>query len=455
MRSPDRNPDKKNLRTAFPVDTVGRTGIARRTEPVGGRPFRSWPAAEFFHGGNRSLPNIIPGTPRSPSVSGGFRQLRLPAGRGIGPEAEPAPEGETEPGSMKKKPSSSERLRSFHAQFSGNDQVLILINADPDAIASAMAVKRLLWRKVAGVAVSNINVIKRPDNVAMVRLLGVSLIHVDEIKDPERYTRVVLVDSQPNHSPAFERFPIHLVIDHHPRTEFEAPFIDIRPAYGATATILTEYIRAAKIKPSARLATGLFHAIKTDTRNFERQTLMEDIRAFQFLFKYANTTLARKIEQADLRLDFLKYFRIALETMKMHRGRVFVHLGTVSNPDVCVLVADFFMRVNPVTWSIVSGVYQDNLVIIFRNDGVRKNAGKLARKGFCQLGSAGGHKSMARAEIPLPALEGRVNLEEYKEVLNWLIGRVERSPGPRAKSKRKENSRDSEKAATLPNRKKR
>lgn len=355
---------------------------------------------------------------------------------------------------MKKKPSSSERLRSFHAQFSGNDQVLILINADPDAIASAMAVKRLLWRKVASVAISNINVIKRPDNVAMVRLLGVSLIHVDEIKDPERYTRVVLVDSQPNHSPAFERFPIHLVIDHHPGTEFEAPFIDIRPAYGATASILTEYIRAAKIKPSARLATGLFHAIKTDTRNFERQTLMEDIRAFQFLFKYANTTLARKIEQADLRLDFLKYFRIALETMKMHRGRVFVHLGTVSNPDVCVLVADFFMRVNPVTWSIVSGVYQDNLVIIFRNDGVRKNAGKLARKGFCQLGSAGGHKSMARAEIPLSALEGRVNLEEYKEVLNWLIGRAERSPGRRAKNKRKENSRNSEKAATVPNRKK-
>lgn len=341
-----------------------------------------------------------------------------------------------------KKPSATERIRSFYRQFSGNDHVLILINADPDAIASAMAVKRLLWRKTADVTISSINVIKRPDNVAMVRLLDVPLVHVDDLGPPERYTRVIIVDSQPDHSPAFEKYPVHLVIDHHPRTAFEAAFIDIRPEYGATATILTEYIRAAKIKPSARLATGLFHAIKTDTRNFERQTLMEDVRAFQFLFKYANTTLARKIEQADLRLDFLKYFRIALETMKMHRGRVFVHLGTVSNPDVCVLVADFFMRVNPVTWSIVSGVYADKLVVIFRNDGIRKNAGKLARKGFCQLGSAGGHKSMARAEIPLSALEGEVDLTECKDVLSWLIDRVERSPG--VPSKCKTNSQNGE-----------
>ena len=44
-----------------------------------------------------------------------------------------------------------EKLRRFYDQFSGNDHVLIVINADPDAIASAMAVSRLLWRKVLNV----------------------------------------------------------------------------------------------------------------------------------------------------------------------------------------------------------------------------------------------------------------------------------------------------------------
>lgn len=75
----------------------------------------------------------------------------------------------------------SERLRRFYDIFSGDDQVLIGINADPDAIASAMAVKRLLWRKVAGVTIASTNVIKRPDNLTMLRLLGVRLVLFEEI----------------------------------------------------------------------------------------------------------------------------------------------------------------------------------------------------------------------------------------------------------------------------------
>jgi nanoRNase/pAp phosphatase (c-di-AMP/oligoRNAs hydrolase) len=74
--------------------------------------------------------------------------------------------------------SAREKILSFYAQFATDDQVLIPINADPDAIASAMAVKRLLWRKTAGVTIANVNVIKRPDNLAMIRLLKVGMQHV-------------------------------------------------------------------------------------------------------------------------------------------------------------------------------------------------------------------------------------------------------------------------------------
>jgi nanoRNase/pAp phosphatase (c-di-AMP/oligoRNAs hydrolase) len=321
--------------------------------------------------------------------------------------------------------SASEKLRRFYQQFSGSDQVLVLINADPDAIASAMAVKRLLWRKVAGVTLSNINVIKRPDNIAMVRLLRIGLIHTDEI-DITKYQRFVIVDSQPNHHETFAKFSFDVVIDHHPETGAKVPFSDIRPEYGATASIMTEYLRAAKIKPSAKLATGLFHAIKTDTRNFERQATAEDIKAFQFLFHHANTHLARKMEQADLRFDFLKYFQIAFEDMRMRRGKVFVHLGAVSSPDISVLIADFFMRLCSVKWSIVSCLYEEKLILIFRNDGLRKNAGKMAKNSFGQLGSAGGHKSMARAEIPLAALETLVDYADKKAVLYWIIAQTEK-----------------------------
>ena len=322
-------------------------------------------------------------------------------------------------------PLTPEKLRRFYDQFSSNDHVLILINADPDAIACAMAVKRLLWRKVAGITISNINVIKRPDNLAMIRLLGVNLVHVDEI-DENEFSRIVMVDSQPDHNESFARFKLDVIIDHHPDTGVRAPFLDIRPKYGAAASIMTEYLRAARIKPSAKLATGLFLGIKTDTDNFERQTQIEDVRAFQYLFKYANIHLARKIEQAELRLDFLKYFKTALQTRRMRKGKVFVHLGTVANPDVCVLIADFFMRVNSVTWSIISGIYEKKLIVIFRNDGIRRDAGNVAQKAFGFIGSAGGHKSMARAEMPVADLKEHTDYKDEKKLLRWIINRIEK-----------------------------
>jgi nanoRNase/pAp phosphatase (c-di-AMP/oligoRNAs hydrolase) len=287
-----------------------------------------------------------------------------------------------------------------------------------------MAVSRLLWRRVSNVTISHVNTINRPDNLAMLRLLGVAMTPFIEI-DPAQYSKIVIVDSQPNHNEFMEAQQTDVIIDHHPETDAKASYSDIRPGYGATATILTEYLRAARITPSAKLATGLFQAIKTDTNSFKGKTQIEDVRAFQYLFRYANTHLARKIEQADLRLDFLKYFKIALSTKRLRKGRVFVCLGSVVNPDVCVIIADFFMRIVTVTWSIVCGTCDKKLIVIFRNDGIRKNAGRTAKNAFAEFGSAGGHKSAARAEMPLKDLEIVTNPHDPAKLTRWIIKRVE------------------------------
>ena len=325
-----------------------------------------------------------------------------------------------------------EKLRRFYDQFSGNDHVLVVINADPDAIASAMAVSRLLWRKVLNVTISHINTINRPDNLAMIRLLGVTLVPFEQIQ-MDKFSRIVIVDSQPDHNEKMAQLNPQVIIDHHPDSGSNAPFVDIRAQYGATSTILTEYLQAAKIKPSAKLATGLYHGIKTDTNDFKGRTQIEDVRAFQYLFRHANIHLARKIEQADLRFDLLKYFRIALHNMRQRKGKVYIHLGNVINPDICVIIADFFMRVNTVTWSIVSGICDKKLIIIFRNDGIRKNAGKVAKEGFGKLGNAGGHKNMARAEIALNDLKAQADIDvrDDKKLLSWIIGRTARRVEPK------------------------
>ena len=321
------------------------------------------------------------------------------------------------------KSSSIEKLREFYEQFNAEDRVLILINADPDAIGSALAVKRLLWRRVKSITISHINIIKRPDNLALIRLLNIELTYIDKISGAE-FTKFVMVDSQPSHNPKFTPFSFNVIIDHHPKTKDKAAFADIRPRFGATSTIMIGYIKAAKIKPSARLATALFYGIKTDTNNFERQATLEDMRSFKYLFQYVNLNLTRRIEYAEISIDFLKYYRMALESVQFYKNYAYVHLQKVVNPDVCVLIADFLMKIHSIDWSIVSGIYKGNLDVILRNDGIQKDAGKAASEMFGKFGLAGGHKSMARAEIPLKNLENIMDYHNPKEVISWLKKRI-------------------------------
>ncbi|OEU78755.1 MAG: phosphoesterase [Desulfobacterales bacterium C00003060] len=320
--------------------------------------------------------------------------------------------------------STSEKLRRLLGLFCREDRLLILINADPDAMAGAMALKRLLWRRVSATTIASINTITRPDNLAMIRLLKLDVVPTKEV-DQGQFTRYAIIDSQPSHNECFSDINFDIIIDHHPDTGAKAPFMDIRPHYGAVSTIMTQYLRASKINPSARLATALFYGIKTDTMNFQRKAIMEDVNAFQYLFRHINIHMAKKIEQAEITLDFLKYYRIALESKSVQKHRIHVHIGPVSNPDVCVSIADFFMKIHDIAWTFVSGIYKGRLIIIVRNDGIRKDAGKLLGQSLGQIGAAGGHKEMARAEIPLKNLEGIVQYQDRKALSRWIIRRLD------------------------------
>ena len=322
--------------------------------------------------------------------------------------------GKSRPGHGKPR-SISNNLRKLLDLFTSKDNILVTIDADPDSMASAMALKRLLWRRVHTVTIAHFNEIRRFDNLTMARLLKIPLVKLNQI-DSKNFSKILLVDGQPDHHESFAKFKYDAVIDHHPVVvPVKATFADIRPEYGATATIMTEYLRAAKIKPSKSLATALVCAIRADTRNFEAGALDEDVNAFHFLFPYANMHLLSRIETAEMGLEELKYFQLALKNRQLRKKKIFSYLGRVHSQDTLVLVADFFMKCHEVTWAIAFGIYRKNLVIVIRNDGLRKNAGSSARKAFGPFGNAGGHRAMARAEIPLVNLEG--HLKEYDNAM--------------------------------------
>jgi nanoRNase/pAp phosphatase (c-di-AMP/oligoRNAs hydrolase) len=323
-----------------------------------------------------------------------------------------------------------ERVKKLMETISYDDTLAVLINADPDAMASAMALKRLFWRRVKKAYIYHINTINRSDNLAMVRLLKVDQKHIKKL-DPGVITKWAIVDSQPHHSEQFSRFKYDIIVDHHPVNELsKGSFVDIHEEYGATSTIFTEYLRAAGIKPSPRLATALFYAIKTDTDDFVRNSTPDDIDAFKYLYKFVNINIIKKIESSEMTRKTLDSFRTAIDNLIFIKDMSFIYMGKVDSPDTLVMMADFFVKMAESPWSVVTGIHNQKLIIIIRNAGFHLNAGKTAVKLFGSYGSAGGHKTAARVEIALKAITYEINgkvgyrefvMEKFKE--NWRSNR--------------------------------
>ena len=61
------------------------------------------------------------------------------------------------------------------------------------------------------------------------------------------------------------------------------------------------------------------------------------------------------------------------------------------------------MQLEEVKWTVIGGIVNDSLVVSVRNLGYTKNAGEFVRRFFADLGSAGGHRAMAKAVVPLRA----------------------------------------------------
>jgi nanoRNase/pAp phosphatase (c-di-AMP/oligoRNAs hydrolase) len=297
------------------------------------------------------------------------------------------------------------RYESLLEVISTDDIVGIPIVADPDAIASSLALKRLFWRKVQKTIICRVNAIKRSDNLAMLRDLKITLPYITKAA-VGKVTKWALVDSQPHHHKSLGNMDFTIIIDHHPPgPSLDVPFKDVREEYGAVSSIMTEYLKAAGIAPSVKLATALFYGIKSDTNNFTRTSTCADMKAFRNLYPLVNLNIIKRIESSEINKKNITDFRKALDNLQFIGDTAYIDMGIVKDTDVLVIIADFFLKMAEATWCMVSGIYGKKLIIIVRNAGFRLDAGKVAQRLFGKLGSAGGHQSAARVEIPISAFE--------------------------------------------------
>lgn len=276
-------------------------------------------------------------------------------------------------------------------------------NPDPDALASAAALRFIVHQayEEKEIIIALGGIVGRAENRAMLRYLNINLVPVGEI-DFDSLPQVALVDTQPGRSNNSlpEGFSPTIVIDHHPAygSYTEVPFLDLRDGYGATSTILTEYLEESHVDVESKIATALFYGINAETQDLGREATPNDVTACQFLYPYTNKRRLAKIENARVPREYFKVFRDALEEAVLYDKVVISMLYEVQYPDMVAEVADFLLRLDESEWAMAIGVYRDNMHVSLRTTNRDANAGEILQK---VLGSksAGGHDMIAGGRI--------------------------------------------------------
>jgi nanoRNase/pAp phosphatase (c-di-AMP/oligoRNAs hydrolase) len=309
------------------------------------------------------------------------------------------------------------RVQQYQRYLSDADRILIMLHndPDPDAMASGLALRNVLRRTKTTAIIGALQGVTRPENLRMLNLLD---IHVD-IMTPEairEFDRICMVDVQPHYfGGLIDR--VDLVIDHHPeQSGYTAVFKDVRADYGSTCTILTEHLRAVDVNISERTATAMLYAIKSDTLFFNRQTNRVDIEAFSFLYPLADAAMIRKMEGAEITSERLEYVVRAHKSGRLVEQVYCAFLGMLPREDFIPYVADFFLQLEHVKWTVIAGIVNDSLVVSVRNLGYSKNAGEFARRFFGDIGNAGGHRAMAKAVVPMRAFRDKFTLDDSDHI---------------------------------------
>lgn len=306
-------------------------------------------------------------------------------------------------------------------------------NPDPDALASAVllaAVLRGAFKQNVTAAYGGL--IGRAENREMVKSLHLPFRHVRDL-EMSRFSRFALVDTQPrtgNNQLPLDVVP-DVVIDHHPlrKATQASPFFDVRPAYGATATLAAEYLLAAGLALTQAAATALVYAIRSETQDFAREWSGPDKAIYDLVFPQANHRLLARIQSPRLPLTYFDNLQEALAGLETVDTLIVSHLGKIEQPDIVPEIADLLLRLEGKTWSLVTGVFGDRLYLSIRTTNPRADAGTLMRRLIGRRGKGGGHGRMAGGWIATSRVTGAEDRRRLqKEIAARLARELKKNP---------------------------
>lgn len=316
------------------------------------------------------------------------------------------------------------QLRKLMEGLEGKLAIVLQDNPDPDSITSGLALQTYATDVGVESELVYSGRIGHQQNRALVNTLDARMRKAEEIdfQDFEAYA-LVDVATHGNCSLPEEISPT-IIVDHHSAVSnrAEAKYEDIVKV-GATATILTNYMRHAGIEIEESLATGLVFAILTDTMNFTRGATHLDFSTLEYLLPQISNELLQKFQSPPLSADTLEVIRKAIRSSRMKGGYLISNVGEVKDRDAIAQAADYLLRREGALTTLVYGIEGDAVYISGRTKDIRLHIGKLMKEIYEDIGSAGGHPTAGGGKIGLDVFESS------KENMKALRGEMDRAVG--------------------------
>ena len=152
------------------------------------------------------------------------------------------------------------------------------------------------------------------------------------------------------------------------------------------------------------LATALLYAIKCDTLFLNRETHPEDIGAFIYLYPLADINLLQKIQRPAISIEAFDAFGKAVNNRTIYKNPLFSNIGLVNDREIFPQIAEFCLDIKNINFAVIYGLFNGSIVVSIRNSDGKKDAGKIIKSALSDIGSAGGHRSMAAAIIKKSAI---------------------------------------------------
>lgn len=305
--------------------------------------------------------------------------------------------------------------------------VLTHDNPDPDALASAAAMKLLLEvKRDIRATIGYSGIIGRAENRAMVRLLGLPIHHLSRLNLDE-YRYIALMDAQPHTGNTLlpETRPIDIVIDHHPLREEtkKAVFYQVSDDLGASATLMTHYLLMAGVEIPVDLATALLYGIRSETQDLGREVHPLDLEAYHHLVPLSDAGKLAAIAKPSLPRQYYAQLAVALDTILAGPTVAICPVGNVSDPDFVPEMADFTVRMEGVRWSLAYGYYDLKMYLSMRSNDPDASAGELMQEVLEGIGRGGGHGMRAGGNVDLSS-GSRSRLDTERDVTQRFLKAV-------------------------------